>query len=63
MEFFQTVMGKQFFEHTFPGLLKEIKRSNNLKEKELSLKEKELALKEKEIELKEKELKLNQREK
>lgn len=58
MEFFQTVMGRTFFEGTFPALIKAINRHNDLKEKELELKAKELALKEKEIHLKEQEIEL-----
>lgn len=51
MEFFQTGMGRKFFEHDVPELIRAIQENNKLKKAELSLKEKELALKEKEIEL------------
>ena len=54
VNFFQTMLGKIFFEHHVPEAVRQlvqlnenIERSNQLKEKELELKERELALKEK----------------
>ncbi|MDD9311971.1 hypothetical protein ACOSZF_11460 [Cytobacillus firmus] len=57
-EFFQTVMGRKFFESDVPELnqnLNEVRiemhRANSLKADELQLKERELRLKEKELDL------------
>ncbi|WP_078598509.1 hypothetical protein [Evansella clarkii] len=57
-EFFQTMMGKKFFERDVPDLAQklnevriELRNANHLKADELKLKEKELRLKERELEL------------
>lgn len=48
MEFFQTILGRRFYEGDVPRITKslekiatELKRQNDLKERELELKEKE----------------------
>lgn len=58
MQFFDTVMGRRFFEGTIPKMVSIFEEKNNLKKRELILKEKELELKGKELKLKEKELEL-----
>lgn len=47
IEFFQTVMGKAFYEGTAPALVRELKKLNDNLTKMNELKEKELKLKEK----------------
>lgn len=44
IEFFQTVMGKSFYEGTVPSLVRELKKLNDNLTKMNELKEKELAL-------------------
>jgi len=57
-EFFQTPMGRKFFDRDLPELTQnlsdirfEMNKANHLKAEELNLKERELRLKEKELEL------------
>lgn len=57
-EFFQTIMGRKFFDHDVPELSQklhevriEMHRSNSLKAEELNLRERELKLKERELDL------------
>jgi hypothetical protein len=47
IEFFQTVMGKSFYEGTVPAIMRELKKLNENLAKMNELKEKELKLKEK----------------
>jgi hypothetical protein len=58
-EFFQTYMGKQFYEGTMVSISKSLKKANELKEEELVFKKKELELKERELDLMEASLRLN----
>lgn len=56
-EFFQTVMGRNFYEGHFPQLVQELKKANELKEEELGLKHREIKALERANDLKEEELK------
>jgi hypothetical protein len=47
IEFFQTIMGKTFYEGTVPAIMRELKKLNENLTKMNELKEKELKLKEK----------------
>lgn len=69
MEFFQTGMGRKFFDHDVPELTEtlnavrnEMHRANNLKTSENLLKDKELSMKADELQMKERELRLKERE-
>lgn len=49
MNFFQTILGKNFFEHHVPTVIKQIIRLNENLERANELKERELAMKEREL--------------
>lgn len=64
-QFYQTGMGRSFYENTVPQIARQLKvigdemrEQSELKHKELQLKERELELKERELNLKERELQL-----
>ncbi|MFW5962138.1 MAG: hypothetical protein ACOCQR_00805 [bacterium] len=50
-QFFETGMGRKFYEVIMPEIARQMKRANDLKEQELALKEKELAMKEESLAL------------
>lgn len=65
VQFYQTTMGKRFYEGMVPKIAngigelnQHLEEANHLKRKELELKESELALKERELALKERDLTL-----